>query len=62
MLKPKMNGLFLDLFKGSLSKILQGELTFWGVGLHWVCTARRSEASLKVQHRRVMKLGELRAP
>lgn len=37
-LKPKMNGLFLDLLKGSLSKVLQGELIFWGVGLQWVHT------------------------
>lgn len=43
-----MNGLFLDLLKASLSKVLQGELTFSGVGLQWVCTARISEGSLKV--------------
>lgn len=57
-----MNGFFLDLLKGSVTKVLQGELTFWGVALQWVCTARRSEANLKLEHRWVMKLGELSAP
>lgn len=60
--KPKMNGLFLGLLKGSISKVLQGELIFSGVGLQWVWTARRSEASLKQPHRWVMKLGGLSAP
>lgn len=31
-------------------KWLHGELTFWGVGLQWVCRDWRCEASKKLQH------------
>lgn len=56
-----MNGLFLELIKGSLNKVLQGELTLWRFGLQWVCTTRRAEASLKLQHRWILKLLSLSA-